>query len=387
MKTAQEILTLLEKHVNVLLYGPPGTGKSHLMKQVQNLFLAKYGGAASGVRFAVDTEAERNSISTVPASVAHSRWVTFHQGYSYEDFVVGLRPATTGNGGGSILSLEAKAGALVELAAYCRDGNGLMLIDEINRGNATRIFGEFITLLEPDKRLAQDGKQTESTVTVTLPYLSAQQKIVVEQGIEVGREFQMPKNVFTLASMNSVDKSVAPLDAAIRRRFYVLQLRPTDIDVRDAAGPTGTHLVGKLASNVLQKINRGIGIYLGPDYMLGQFYLPGNPKLGDLSVELAKKELITIWRHKVLPQLVEYFQARPAVCMKLLEFDTLGSDSGLGVVQPTPEESDEGAADFILNAEHDKSDNEILGFLERFGGVALDQQSTVFAAQISQSTP
>lgn len=381
MKTAQEILSLLEEHVNVLLYGPPGTGKSHLMKQVENLFRAKYAGGAAGVRLAVDTEAERSAISVLPTSVAHSRWVTFHQGYSYEDFVVGLRPTTANGAGGSLLSLEAKAGSLVELAARCKNGHGLMLIDEINRGNASRIFGEFITLMEPSKRLAQNGTQTESTVTVTLPYLSAKQKIEVEPGIEIEREFQMPKNVFTLASMNSVDKSVAPLDAAIRRRFYVLQLRPTDNDVKAAAGATSTkHSVGGLASSVLQKVNRGIGIYLGPDYMLGQFYLPGTPKLGDMEEGAAKKEFIAIWRHKILPQLVEYFHARPAVCMKLLEFQTLGPGSGLAVTKPTPEESDEGASDFIINSEHERSDTEIYAFLEKFGGVVVANSSSPAAA-------
>lgn len=376
MKTAEEILALLEEHVNVLLYGPPGTGKSHLMKQVQNLFLMKYSGSNSEARLAVDTSAERNAVSTVPTGAANSRWVTFHQGYSYEDFVVGLRPTT---GGVSALSLEPKAGALVELAAYCRGGHGLMLIDEINRGNASRIFGEFITLLEPDKRLAPDGASTESTVTVTLPYLAANNALSIEGGIEVHREFQMPSGLFTLASMNSVDKSVAPLDAAIRRRFYVLQLRPTDRDVSEAAGVTGggKHLVGDVAAGVLRRINRGIGVYLGPDYMLGQFYLPGRPKLGDMPEQEAQRALVTIWRHKVLPQLVEYFHARPAVCRNILEYDTLGAASGLGVVEPTPQESDEGASEFIINSEQERTDADIYGFLQKFSGVPAAENSSV----------
>lgn len=376
MKTALEVLALLEAHTNVLLYGPPGTGKSHLMKEVENLFRSKYGGASAGSRFAIDTEAERNSISELPVRTAKSRWVTFHQGYSYEDFVVGLRP--TGSGGSSVLSLEAKAGAFVELAACSRDGHGLMLIDEINRGNASRIFGEFITLLEPGKRLAADGYPTKETVTVTLPYLSSNQKIEVEPGIEVERDFQMPKHIFTLASMNSVDKSVAPLDAAIRRRFYVLHLGPTKEDMNDTAGAdANVHAVGKLAANVMLKVNRGIGLYLGPDYMLGQYYLPGNPRLGDLEEQSAKTKLVAIWRHKLLPQLLEYFHGRPSVCIKMLEYDTLGSGSGLGVVRPKPEEVDEGASDFIFNAENDRTDEEVLDFLEQFSGVSLSGDEPV----------
>lgn len=377
MKTPQEVLALLEEHKNVILYGPPGTGKSHLMKEVENLFQAKYGGSDVGARYAVDTEAERNPIVELPVRSARSRWVTFHQGYSYEDFVVGLRPVAANNGGNSILSLEPKAGALVELAAYCRNGHGLMLIDEINRGNASRIFGEFITLLEPDKRLGGDGNPTNKTVTITLPYLSATQKIEIEQGVEVERDFMMPKDVYTLASMNSVDKSVAPLDAAIRRRFYVLQLRPTDTDVSDAAGvKNSAHTVAQLASIVLQKINRNIGLYLGPDYMLGQYYLPGNPKLGEMDTDKAKRELIGIWRHKVLPQLVEYFHSRPSICIKMLEFEALGGGSGLGVIRPTPAEADEGASDCVVNAVDERSDAEILEFLQKYGGLTLASESS-----------
>lgn len=386
MKTAKEILALLEEHVNVLIYGPPGTGKSHLMKQVQNLFHQKYGGNNAQMRFSLDTAAERNAISTLPAEVAHSRWVTFHQGYSYEDFVIGLRPNTGTPAGQGGVSLEARAGAFVELAAQCRNGSGLMLIDEINRGNASRIFGEFITLLEPDKRLDSSGAPTTSTVTVTLPYLSAGQKINIAPGVDVQREFQMPSKVFTLASMNSVDKSVAPLDAAIRRRFYVLQLRPTADDVDAAAGVEDSkHSVALLASKVLHKINHGIGLYLGPDYMLGQFYLPGNPSLGTMEEGRAKSELISIWRHKILPQLIDFFHTRPSVCIKLLEYETGGKDSGLGVVRPTPDELDEGANDFILNSEESKSDDEIYSFLERFGGLAQDNLVSIPNAKPSDA--
>lgn len=389
MKTAEEVLKLLEEHVNVLLYGPPGTGKSHLMKEVENLFRKKYGGSSRGTRYAVDTTEERESITAMPAGAAHSRWVTFHQGYSYEDFVIGLRPGLAGAGAsGSVLSLEAQPGAFLELAALSRDGHGLMLIDEINRGNASRIFGEFITLLEPAKRLASDGSPKDSTVTVTLPYLSGEQKVDVAPGVEIRRDFQMPSNVYTLASMNSVDKSVAPIDAAIRRRFYVVHLRPTDDDVYAAAGAKGsTHSVGELAAKVVTKVNRGVGIFLGPDYMLGQFYLPGKPSLGEMNEVEAKAALVSLWRHKVLPQLVEYFHARPAVCKNLLEFEKFGSDSGLGVVAPTSSEEDEGAMEFILNAEQEQDDGGIYSFLERFAGVApATPTSAASAASASSSS-
>lgn len=373
MITPEQVLAMLEEHTNVLLYGPPGTGKSYLMKQVDNLFKAKYGGAATGTAIFIETDKEREAIVEAPVAASHSRWVTFHQGYSYEDFIIGLRPVPSKGDGtsDSVLSLEAKAGALLELAAYAKDAHGLMLIDEINRGNASRIFGEFITLMEADKRLGGDGTQQETTVTVTLPYLANGQKIKVDDDVEIEREFQMPRNVYTLASMNSVDKSVAPIDAAIRRRFYVCQLKPTDDDWASVAGVDGAkNPVAEIAAKVMKKVNRGVGLYLGPDYMLGQYYLPAKPKLGEMDDEDAKRRLVSIWRHKVIPQLLEFFHARPSVCVSILELNKLGDNSGLLAVNPTEEEANEGASAFVVNNEAEKSDDEIYAYLANFAATS-----------------
>ena len=373
MIKAQDVLAALEEHTNVLLYGPPGTGKSHLMKEVENLFRAKHGTAATNVP-CIDTTTERNAITEVVDTGAHTCWVTFHQGYSYEDFVVGLRPKAGTSTAGTGLALEARAGALVELAARSRTGHGLLLIDEINRGNASRIFGEFITLMEADKRLDAHGSENATTVTVTLPYVGEGEKIEIEPGLHVERRFQMPRRVYTLASMNSVDKSVAPIDSAIRRRFNVIHLRPTEADIADAAGVSGSkNAVADLAVRVVTELNRGIGLYLGPDYMLGQYYLPSGPKLGEMEEAEAKKKLTGIWRHRLLPQLVELFQARPTVCMSLLRLGKLTNHSGLEVTEPSDSEVDEGASPFVVNAEASRSDDEIYAYLENFAALASSQ--------------
>jgi len=365
MISPKDILSAIEKHTNVLLYGPPGTGKSYLMKEVQNLFLAKYSGA-SGMSCGVDTTAERKAFSEImPVGRGCSRWVTFHQGYAYEDFVIGLRPQASGAVQGGI-GLEVRAGVLLELAAESLDGAGLLLIDEINRGNASRIFGEFITLMEPDKRLRGDGSEAATTVAVTLPYLAESQTVRLESGVEIPREFRMPKHVYTLASMNSVDKSIAPIDSAIRRRFYVIHLHPQKEDLVNAAGASGSHRVAEVAVNMLDELNRGVGLHLGPEYMLGQFYLPSSPCLGEMDEDAARNALVECWRFKILPQLLELFHDRPAVCKKILAVDSLekkGSKCGVRLTMPSSEEEDEGAAEFIVNAQADASDSQIYEYL------------------------
>src|SRR5690606_17535884 len=99
--------------------------------------------------------------------------------------------------------------------------------------------------------------------------------IQLEGGREIQREFRMPRRLYTLASMNSVDKSTAPIDSAIRRRFHVMHLAPTRADLEICAGVEGSeHAIAKLAVDLFERLNRSIGHYLGPDFVLGQYYLP-----------------------------------------------------------------------------------------------------------------
>jgi len=344
------------------------------MKEVQNLFQHKYGGSESN-QYVIDTTAERKSLTSQPAKGALARWVTFHQGYSYEDFIIGLRPASRTDGsttGG--LSLEPKEGALLDLAARTGSGRGLLLIDEINRGNASRIFGEFITLMEADKRLAPDGSIGKSTVTVTLPYIGTSQKIDLGDGVTISQQFNMPRNIYTLASMNSVDKSVAPLDAAIRRRFHIINLRPTSEDLARAAGVNGAKSeVAEVAVSLLISLNRAIGLHLGPEYMLGQYYLPTNTALGSLDQQDAEKLLAEVWRHKLLPQVLELLHARPTVCASVLRIPEVAGKSGVELIEPSDGEADSGASPFILNVASSTDDASIYKYLKTF---KFDQQSS-----------
>ena len=197
----QRIIDALRTHHNVLLYGPPGTGKTHLVTEVRTHF-------GQGPAVTIDTEAESGAVTETSgtASALHSEWATFHQSYSYEDFLIGLRPQPRKSGG---FDLVPRPGVLLELAEWARiPGNeSLLIIDEINRGNVSRVFGEFITLIEPDKRLAPDGSETPTTVPVRLPFVDARKSVDIRlhDGSvgKVSTPFTMPHAVYTLATMNS----------------------------------------------------------------------------------------------------------------------------------------------------------------------------------------
>jgi len=153
----------------------------------------------------------------------------------------------------------------------------VLIIDEINRGNVSRIFGELITLIEDSKR---DG-QPESLST-TLPYSR--------------RPFSVPDNVYLLGTMNTADRSLASMDVALRRRFSFKSMAPRPEHLADVLveGQIPVH-------ELLSKINLRIEALLGPDYLLGHaWFMP-------LKEDKSLARLSEIFRRQVLPQLQEYF--------------------------------------------------------------------------------
>jgi len=327
---AIEVYRSLLRHKSVLLYGPPGTGKTHLLRDVQALF--------EGDLMWLDTEEERDAIRSASTERTKVAFVTFHQSFGYEDLVVGLRPDPDAKD--KILALSPTPGVLLELSEYARQSGqrSLLLIDEINRGNASRIFGEFITLLDVDKRLTADGTESPQTVRLRLPYQLPGHPIkVVADGkeVEVPTPFTMPHRLFLLATMNSVDKSVAPLDAALRRRFHVEHLGPNLDDIAAAlkidapSDPeslptplTDPRDVSRLAVVLLRSLNEGIAAFLGPDFQLGHWFLA--PMVGVDDKDELEARLIELWENRLLPQLEEYFHGRSDQLRALLRSPRAG---------------------------------------------------------------
>lgn len=400
---AEEILKALLTHYNVLVYGPPGTGKTHKMQEVAHLFEAMGSGSGSPV-YLIDTESETHPILAQPAKQIKVGWVTFHQSYSYEEFIVGLRPDPQETG--KLLSLRSMPGLLLELAEFARQpgSSALLIIDEINRGNVSRIFGEFITLLEPDKRLDENGDSTERTVRVRLPYIRPGTAVKVDIGtgdVEVPNPFTMPLRLYTLASMNSVDKSVAPLDTALRRRFHVVNLMP---DLKEMAQhmnlPQPLELeklklpkplndvqqVKMLGLALLRSLNREIGLYLGTEFSLGEWYLVDLAQEDISSVDEAKSTLARIWDFRLLPQLEELFHGRIEQLETVLGLDTLGADSGAPVHLERPEDKleERGAVPYLS-----KRPVDVDGVLQFLCHMARVEQESVTpdAASGEQTTP
>lgn len=154
----------------------------------------------------------------------------------------------------------------------------VLIIDEINRGNISRIFGELITLIEPSKREGCD-----EALEVTLPYSKDR--------------FSVPRNVHLIGTMNAADRSLAGLDVALRRRFEFVEMMP-DIDWL-----AGVVVAGVPLDSLLSTMNQRIEVLLGRDYMLGHAYFMALSNASSLDA------LAGVFRRQVLPLLQEYFFA------------------------------------------------------------------------------
>lgn len=372
---AEKIYDELMNNTNLLMYGPPGTGKTTLMQEVVEIF--EHGGPGE---ILFDEKKKRDYFSE-KGIISNSKveWTTFHQSFSYEEFIIGM---TTDSSSSKLLDIKPRQGKLIELCEYARvSGNrALLVIDELNRANVSKVFGEFITVIEPDKRLKSDGTKSSKTVELSLPYLSYGHKLTFtnkDGTFELENPFTMPFHVYTLASMNSVDKSIFPLDSALRRRFHrhdiyldsgqlelhfgvrgikYVPIAPTTIDDYDVK------MLKVLVKDVLNSINKKIKVFLGKDYTLGGSYI------WNLSDAGTPKQLIEAFRisfsEQIYPQLEEIFRNREEQLMYILGCET-GKISPCEIIEPSDDELDLGAVTSIIFDESILNDLQFIEWMER----------------------
>lgn len=342
------VVSALATHKNVLLEGPPGTGKTRLVTEVLGAVansLPAPGGGRPQIRpgAGFGTASGSSQPNPLPSKMT-VEWVTFHQSYSYEEFIIGRRPVPEGQGG---IRLEPYFGLLTSLAVglgeFDPDRGVLLVIDEINRANASQVFGEFITLLDPDYRATIGGAANPRRVLPRLPGIAYEdgksEEIRMLRGggtHQLPADWAFPENVFVLATMNSVDKAALPLDSALTRRFHRLQCGPDLVALAAAMGLSWADLEvaadkARVQGNwreltaeectilLVERLNLEIAADLSPDFELGHGLVW---PVASKPPEARWEALVECWDHALLPQLVERFAGRDETMRELLKIDS-----------------------------------------------------------------
>lgn len=264
VKFLDEIEALLLDKRQVIFQGPPGTGKTYVAQALANC-LAGW--------------EDRVTL------------VQFHPSYAYEDFVRGFRPSITENGHAAFKLRDGPLLLAAQKARMDKYSNHFLIIDEINRGNLAKIFGELYFLLEyRDKKIRmQYHKEGED-------------------------EFSLPMNLYIIGTMNTADRSIALVDLALRRRFHFIEFHPDSDPIKSLLGRWLEKKAPDVSwvANVVKEANKQLEEYkhaaIGPSYFM---------KKG-----LQKENVPRIWKHSVLPY-VEELLFRDDMKVQQLQLKTL----------------------------------------------------------------
>ena len=265
---------------NLILYGPPGTGKTYetvlyALAIVENKPVEEVKKVYSDYDDYIEKAMPKYQDYLKKGQI---KFITFHQSYSYEEFIEGIKPNIKNEGA---LTYKLEDGCFKK---FCndhkndKDSKYVFIIDEINRGNISRIFGELISLIEDGKRIGDPEERK-----VVLPYSKD--------------EFGVPNNVYIIGTMNTADRSIALLDTALRRRFDFVELLP-NVDLLN-----GISIEGIDIAILFKTINNRIEELLDREHTIGHSYFL---KLRDESNQNLQA-LGKIFKNEIIPLLQEYF--------------------------------------------------------------------------------
>lgn len=262
--------------LNYIVYGAPGTGKTYSMIEnalaiIDNIALDEF--RANNT----DRKANVNRYKEL-VKVGQIVFTTFHQNYGYEEFIQGLRPDKNSD----TMKFETVDGVFKRIADRAlndeEDNNYVIIIDEINRANISKVFGELITLIEEDKRW---GELNEMSAT-----------------LQSGDAFAVPNNLYIVGTMNSADKSISLVDVALRRRFDFVEQKPDASLVKS-----------NLLKAVFENINESLVNELeSTDLLVGHSYF----------MNKEEKDLCSILNNNIIPLLYEYFYDNRKKVAKIL---------------------------------------------------------------------
>ena len=296
--------------INIILHGPVGTGKTRLAR-----FLA-FGIAECKINSIEEIE---NLISGEPKLIKEYEnkqinekqiiMVTFHQSYGYEDFIGGIRAKTDEDG--KIL-YNPEPGIFMKLCDDARNDtnhNYVLLIDEINRGDISRIFGELITLIEEDKR-----ENANNEIKMAIPNFPE---------LDSDGGFSVPGNVFIIGTMNDSDKSIALLDVALRRRFIFFNVPPNK---KVLEGWIKDDNLKSTIGGAFNELNKRIKNAKDADSQIGHAFFKSLT-----NTDNQENELVYIFRYRIFPLLREIFYRQDDVLNNSIlggfDMDTLNKEN------------------------------------------------------------